>query len=158
MVGREFVVEDDVGPAQHAAGGDATEGAGQLQRGYLDCALADADGDGLAGVPLVVLRLHLPGLAGHHAGGLVGQVDAGLDADADLVAVTGDGVDAEPVSQRVVEGVAGIRQRVVDVDRAVVLVAGEEAAVEGGAAVALDMHVLRDAFFQTGQGHDDFEG
>ena len=48
----------------------------------------------------------------------------------------------------VVEGVAGPGDGVVDVDRAVVFVAGEEVAVEGGSAVALDVHVLGDVLLR----------
>ena len=41
---------------------------------------------------------------------------------------------------------------------AVVLVAVEEATIEGPSAGALDVHVLRDAFLEAGDGHDDLEG
>ena len=50
-VGGDFVGEDDVGAMQDAAGGDAAEGAGELDRSDGDGSLADADRDGLAGVP-----------------------------------------------------------------------------------------------------------
>ena len=85
-----------------------------------DGSLADADGDDLACVPLLMLGLQLPGGGGHGAGDLVGQVDAGLLADANGGGVLRDGVDAEPVGEGVVEGVAGVGDGVVDVDRAVV--------------------------------------
>ena len=78
LVGRKLVGEDDVRPLEHAAGGDAAERARQLHRRDLDGALADADRDRLARVPLVMLGLQLPLGGGHDAGGLVGKIDAGL--------------------------------------------------------------------------------
>ena len=60
--------------------------------------------------------------------------------------------------ESVVVGVAGPGNGVVDVHLAVVLVAGEEAAEEGGSAGAVDVHVLRDALLQAGERHDDLEG
>ncbi len=81
-----------------------------------------------------------------------------FDADADGVRVLGDGVDAEAVGESVEEGVAGPGDGVVDVDFAVVFVAGVEVAEEGGAAVAVDVHVLGDVFLEAGERHDDLEG
>ena len=70
-------------------------------------------------------------------------------AEAERGRVLRDGVDAEPVRQRVVERVARARDGVVDVDHAVVLVAGKEVAVEASAAGAVHVHVLRDALLQA---------
>ena len=55
---RDLVGEDDVGPPKNAAGGDAAERAGKLDRSRGDRALTDANRDGLAGVPLLMLGLH----------------------------------------------------------------------------------------------------
>ena len=151
--------EDDVGTMHNSAGGDAAESAGELDGRGGDGALADADGDDFAGVPLLVLGLELPGGGGHGAGDLVGEIDAGLLREAERGGVFGDGVDAEAVREGVVEGVAGLGDGVVDVDHAVVFVAGEEVAVEGGAAVAhATCMVLGDVFLESGDGHDDLEG
>ena len=45
-----------------------------------------------------------------------------------------------------------------DVDCAVVAVAGMELAVEDADAVALDLEILGHIFLQAGEGHDDLEG
>src|ERR1700749_3563621 len=104
-----------------------------------------------------MLRLELPLLAGHYTAGLVRNIDAGLVADANRVGIARNRVDAELVGERVVEGVAGIRQSAVDVDHAVVLVTGEEVPVESGSAVARDVHVLRGVLLEARERHDDLE-
>src|SRR6202012_535347 len=123
LLGRELVRKDEMRTAKHTAGSDAAESARHLERRDFAGALSNARGDGLPGVPLVMLRFELPLFAGHDAGGFVGNINAGLVADADLVSVVRDGLDAELVGERVVEGVAGVWQRAVNVDHAVVLVA-----------------------------------
>ncbi len=152
-----FVGKDDVRALEGPAGGDSAERAGELQGRDGDGALADADRDHLAGVPLLMLRLELPGGGGHGAGDFVGKVDAGLLREPYRGGVPGDGVDAELFGEVVVEGVAGPRDGVVDIDHAVMLVAGEEVTEEGAASVAHDVHVLRDALFQACERHDDLE-
>ena len=142
----------------NATGGDAAEGAGELDRSGGDGALADADGDDLAGVPLLMLRLQLPCGRGHGAGDFVGKVDAGLLTEAKGGGVFGDGIDAEAVGEGVVEGVAGVGDGVVDVDGAVMAVAGVEVAVETGSAIAADVHGLGDVLLEAGDRHDDLEG
>ncbi len=79
-------------------------------------------------------------------------------ADADFMPVLRDGVDAELVGECVVVAVAGERQSVVNVHQAVVLIATEEMAVEGDAAVADHFQILRGVFLQACVGHDDLEG
>ncbi len=98
----------------------------------------------------------------HAVEGMVPETSSGRSMpvfwrDADLGGVLGDGVDAEPFGERVVEGVAGPGDGVIDVDHAVMLVAGEEVTVEGAAAVAHDVHVLGDVLFEAGERHDDLE-
>src|SRR6202041_3649021 len=144
QLGRNLVGKDDMRTTEHAARGNTAEGAGELDRRRGNSALADADRDGLAGEPLFMLSLQLPNRGGHDPGDLVGQIDASLLREAEGVSIFCDGVDAKTVCQRVVKRVARIRNGVVNVDHAVVLVAGIEVAVEGGAAVALDVHGLGD--------------
>ena len=100
----------------------------------------------------------LPLRGGHNAGHLVGQVNAGLLREAEGGGVFRNRVDAEFLRQRVKEGVAGERNGLLNTEYTVMLVALEEATVEGSAAYAVDSHVLRDAFLQAGGGHDDLEG
>src|SRR5882724_1064100 len=105
-----------------------------------------------------MLGLELPERGRHVAGDLIGQIDSRLLREAERGRVFGDGVDTEAIGERVVEGVAGVGDGVVDVDHAVVPVATKEVPVEGGSAVAWDVHGLGDVLLETGDGHDDFEG
>ena len=66
-------------------------------------------------------------------------------------------VDSELVGERVVVGVAGVGDRVMDVDGAVVSVAMMEEAVGAPSTSTIDLHVLRDAFLKASNGHEDFE-
>src|SRR5271163_4812399 len=102
--------------------------------------------------------LELPLGGGHGTGSLVRQVDAGLLRESYRGSISGDGVDAELFSQRVVVGVAGPRNRVVDIDHAMMFVAGEEVPVERGATVAHHAHGLGDVLFEPRKRHDDLEG
>jgi hypothetical protein len=155
---RDLRREDKVRAVEDATGGDAPDSAGQLNGRRGDGSLPDADRDDFAGVPFFMLGLQLPGRGGHGAGDFIGQVDAGLLRQAKRRCVARDGVDTEVVGEGVVEGVAGERNGVVDVDCAVVLVAGEEMSVEAGAAVALNVQVLGDVLLQARHRHDDLEG
>src|ERR1700694_3218273 len=86
-------------------------------------ALADADRDGLAGVPLLLLgsleALHLPFRRRQHAGGLALQVDAGAFAEAEVLHEARNGVDPQVVRHLVVVGIGGNGDRFVEVDYAV---------------------------------------
>ena len=147
-----------MGPLEHAAGGNSRQRTRKLQRRHLDRPLSDAYGDGLARVPLFMLCPQLPGRGGHGASGLVGQIDSSLLPQADFGPVLRDGVDAQLLRERVVVGIAGPRDGVVDVHHAVVVIAGEETAVERAAAVAHHAHVLGNVLFEPGERHDDLEG
>src|SRR5882757_4469360 len=105
-----------------------------------------------------MLGLELPERGRHVAGDLIGQIDARLLREAEGGRVFGDGVDTEAIGERVIEGVAGVGDGVVDVDHAVVPVATEEVPVEGGSAVTRDVHGLGDVLLETGDRHDDLEG
>ena len=106
-----------------AAVGEGGHRLRELDRRVRVVALADADRDGLAGVPLLLLgpleALHLPFRRGQHAGGLALQVDAGALAEAEMLHEAGDGVDPEVVRHLVVVGVRGDDDRLVEVDHAV---------------------------------------
>ncbi len=146
-----------MGPPQHSTGRNPAQRARQLQRRHLDRALPDADGDCLARVPLVVLRLQLPFGAGHDPGGFVRKVNARLHTDAYLVAIVRHGVDAQAVRQRVKERIARVGNRGMDVHAAMVPVTGKEVSVETCPAIALHVHALRHTLLQSCQRHDDFE-
>ena len=141
-----------------AVGRDAAQSPRQLQRRNLRLTLADADGNRVAGVIPLVEVLHLPLRRGHHSGHLVGQVDAGLRAQAECGCVFGDGVDTEFLRQCVEKRVAGERNGLADIQHAMVMIAVEEAPVECAAADAIHAHILGHALLQAGRGHDDFEG
>src|ERR1035437_5431253 len=154
-VGRDILVRHHhVGAYKMTAGSDAAHGARQLQRRHLRLTLANADGNRVAGVIPLVEVLHLPLRRGHDSGHLVGQVDAGLRAEAEGGGVFRDGVDAQFLSQRVEKSVAGERNGLFYIEYAVVTVAVEEAAVEGAPAHAIYVHILGHALLESG-GRDD---
>ncbi len=116
-----MIGDHHMGPDQMTVGCDAAQGPRQLQGRNLRLTLADADGNRVAGVIPLVEVLHLPLRRGHHSGHLVGQVDAGLRAQAEGGCVFGDGVDAQLLRQRVEKGVARQRNGLLDIQHAVVL-------------------------------------
>src|SRR5207245_9779577 len=93
---------------EDAAGGDAADKARELQRSRDDGALANGNGDSLAGVPLPVKYALHPIFAGHQAGFFGGQVNAGLAAEAELGGVVGNAIDTMPDTKVVEENVAGL--------------------------------------------------
>ena len=74
------------------------------------------------------------------------------------VAYLGNGVDPQPLRQGVEVGIAGLRNGFVDGEKAVMVVAFEEAAIKISAAIADDLHGFGHALLHAGRGHDDFEG
>ncbi len=157
--GPKLVGEDDMGAFERAARGDAGDGAHHLDGRGGDGALTDADRGDFAGIPLLMVVFHLPLGGGHGAGDFVGEVDAGFGAHSDQMSPLGDLVDAEAGGERVEEDVAGLIDGLVDIDCTVAAVnpAALIGAEEIDAAGAMDIHVLGDAFFESGEGHDDFE-
>ena len=91
---------------------------------------------------MVVLQLPLFGR--HDTRCLVRQIDARLAAQPQGMRPFRDRLNAQPLRQRVVVGVAGVRDGVVDIDSAMVCIARKVAAVEGRAAGAVHLQVLRD--------------
>ncbi len=134
------------------------ESAQKLDGRHLGFALANTDGDGATRVVLLMEILPLPLRGGHQAGHLVGQVYPGLLADAVRSGVPCNGVDPQPLRQGVEVGIAGLRNGFVDGEKAVMVVAFEEAAIKISAAIADDLHGFGDSLLQAGRGHDDFEG
>ncbi len=94
------------------------------------------------GYPGLVLSLQLPRDRGHDACGLIRQIDACLLADAERASVLCDGVDAKTSRERVVEGIAGVRDGIVDIDEAVMPVAGMKLSEEDAPTLTVDMHGL----------------
>src|SRR5260370_8212041 len=142
---------------QRSAGGYAAESTGELKRGGGNRALSDAGGDALAGVPLLVEVLHLPGGGGHGSGDLIRQVDTGALGKAQRGGVAGDGIDAQLIGEGIEVGVARPGDGVMDVNHAVMLVARKKVAVERCPAIAHDAHGLGLILLTPSPGHDDLE-
>ena len=110
-------------------------GLRELDRRIRVVALADADADRLARLPLLLLlpleALSLPRLRRQHAFDFARDVDAGAAAETELAHEARDGVDAEVVGEHGVVGVARGDDRRVHIDREVpallVVVAGQRA-------------------------------
>ncbi len=132
----QLIGEDRVRADKMTSGGDAADDASELDRRGFDGALADGNVERLIGVPAVVIGLHQPLRGWHQAGLLAGQIDAGFFSVAEFFRVLGDAVDAKLVAKLVVVGVAGIRNGIVNIDRAVLLIAVMEEPVGSPAAVA----------------------
>ena len=100
--------------------GQRRRGRGQLQHGEVVVALADAQRDGFAGVPLLLIGAlvgaALPVGRGQQAAHLAKDVDAGKLTKAKALHLFVDGVHAQIVGQYVVVGVAGLHDRLVHVD------------------------------------------
>ena len=149
-------------PHQQTAAGNRADSAGQLNRSHGHGSLADADGNGLARVPFLFEVAHLPFFRRHHAADFLRQVDTGFLSQAKQGRVFRNAIDAKFLGEGVKENVAGLVDRLADFDHAVGAMlrrypAFEVASVEGGAAVADHVHVLRDALLQARRGHDDLE-
>src|SRR5208282_26850 len=65
-------------PHQQAAARNRANGTGQLNGSHGDGSLADADGNGLSGVPLLFKVAYLPFFGRHHSADFLRQVDTGL--------------------------------------------------------------------------------
>ncbi len=119
--------EDDVGAAQDAAGGDAAESARASWMGVAVTAPWPMPTEMVSpAYHFLVVVLQLP----VRSEGMVPEASSGRSTPVfwprpSEVAYLRDRVDAEAVGEGVVEGVAGVRDGVVDVDRAVVTVAGD---------------------------------
>ncbi len=151
---------DDVRRDERAAVGDGGNHARERNRRDRHLALADADRNRLARIPLLVRRAHLPLGRGHEALVLAGQVDAGLPHQPEQLGVPVDRVDLHQVRDRVEVDVARLLDRVPQIERAVpfLLVAVEDVAVELLRARAGDTIIGRDeAFGERRDGHEDLE-
>ncbi len=126
----------------------------QRDRRHRYLSLADRHGNGFAGVPLRLARRRLPGRGRDESGHLVGQIDVRLHAEPEERRPLVDAIDAEHVADVVEVDVAGLLDRLSQVDRtvALLLVALEIAAVEGLAAGAKEGgRGSDDAFLEAGQ-------
>ncbi len=114
---------DQVGPHHTAVVGQRRHRVRQLQDGEVVIALADAQRDGLAVVPLLLLGtlvgFALPLGGGQDAGALAFDIDAGDLAEAERLHEIVDGVDAHVVGELVVVRVARHHDGAVHVDPAV---------------------------------------
>ena len=127
-----------------------------------DSALPDADGNSLAGVPLLLEVFDLPLFRRHDAADFIGKINAGLLSQAKGVGIFGDAADAQPLGQRIEEDVARLIDGFADTDDAMGRVlrndpAFEKPSVEVPAAAAIHIQILRDAFLHPSHGHDDLE-
>lgn len=98
------LLDHQVRGAQLAVG-QAADPARQLQRGDLPVALADADVDRITGVPGFLAALPLVGRRRQDATDLAGEVDAGRLAEAVVLHVMVEALDAQVQRQLVVVGV-----------------------------------------------------
>ena len=152
-------------PEHHPVVDQRGQRRGQLNRGVGVVALADADRNGLAAVPLLLARLlessPLPGWRGQHPGRLAGNVHTGLRTEAERRHEIGDGLDPEVIGQHVVVGIARIDNGFVQIDHAVAtdLVIHEAVASEDEIPRVGD-RLPRAALaqLQPGQPHEGLEG
>ena len=147
----------------HAPVGQHGRGVGQLQHGEVVVALANAQGNGLAGVPAFLFRafvgVALPLHAGQHAGGFALQVNAGGPPKAHGREVVVDQVHAHVVGQHVVVHVGRFDDGAAQIGRPIGVARAEGVATKGPAAVVLDGGVdLALARFQPRQAHEGFVG
>src|SRR5271165_6997859 len=75
---------------------------------------------------------------------LAGQVNPGLLPESSRLRIFGDGVDVELATHVVEVSIAGVHDRTVQVQRAMLLVALEKMSVESGSSTAVDGKVLVD--------------
>ena len=139
--------EGHVRPLHHTVAGDAAEGARQLDRRDRHRTLSDADGNGLACVPLLLEVLDLPLFRGHHARDLVGQIDVRLLSKAEDARVFRNASDTEAIGECIEVRVTGLVDRFADIDDPVRGVlrsdpALEEASVEDFAAAAVHVRAF----------------
>ena len=124
--------------------GQHGSGLRQLQHGEGVVTLADAQRDGLARVPpLLVSALvgfFLPVLAGQHAAHLAKNIDAGNLPKSQRLHEVVHRIDTQLVGQRVVVHIARLDDGLVHIDRAqtLVAVAAEGVAAKGVVGVVLD--------------------
>ncbi|EWS63023.1 hypothetical protein Y695_03745 [Hydrogenophaga sp. T4] len=136
--------EREVGRVLDAAIGQCGHGVGELQHGEVVVTLADAQRDGLARVPALLLgplvAAALPVRAGQHAAHLALEVEAGDLAKAQRFHEIVHGVHAHFIGQRVVVGVARLDDAAVHVDRAqaTIAVAAEAVVAEHPVARVVD--------------------
>ncbi len=145
---------------QRTAVGHGRDHRGERHRRDADRALADSDGNGLAGVPLRrALSIETRPLGRRHEARLfVRQVDAGLARQPEHGRVLVDRVDAEALADVVEVDVARALDRVAEVEAAVAAQALERAAVERRLARTIERRFRRDrAVHQAGNRHDDLE-
>ncbi len=109
---------------KHAAGSDATNHAGELQRRGGNSALSGGDGDDFAGIPFAMKDALDPFLRRHQAGLFGRKIDAGFVADAKFVAVVGKAIDSQAHAHVVEKDVARFQNRVMQAQYAMRLRSG----------------------------------
>ena len=161
-----------VGGGQHqtrrvldAQVGQRGRSLGQLQHGKAVIALANAQRDGLAGIPFLVFGLAvvapLPFLAGQDTAHFSLHVDSGNLPKAKGLHKVVHSVYAQLIGQGIEVGVAGLHNRPAHVHDAATLVfrAAKSVAAEHIKAWIVNQRVgLTRAGFQRGQGHEWFVG
>ena len=126
----------------NAVVGQHGRGMRQLQHGEVVVALANPQRDGLARIPLLLLRtlvgIAFPFGAGQHAAGFAHQINAGLLPKTHGREVFVDGVHAHVIGQHVVVHVGGFDDGAAQVGRSVRVTRTEGVPTKGPAAIVLN--------------------
>jgi len=108
-----------MGPVHHPVVGQGGHGLGQLDGGVGVVTLADTDGNGFPGVPLLLFwaleAAAFPGRGGQHPFGLALNIHPGALSETELANELGNGVNTHVVGQHVVIGVAGLNNGLVEI-------------------------------------------
>src|SRR5579884_3361215 len=123
----------------------ASDGARQLERRYLESALSDGYGNRLARVPLLPVVAQLPFGRRHSTDGFVRQVDACLLPQSRLVRVESNVVDARLVADVIEVDIAGLLDSAVQGDRAMRTPAPVRMPEENRRSGAMERSVFVDA-------------
>src|SRR5206468_5599801 len=119
LFARRRLGKQQVGLHLVAAVGDARRHDGELQRRAVHVALADAEVEGVAVLPRLADLFLLPGARRLVARRLARQPELAYPAEAQAGRHVADAIDAGAASRLVEEAVAGTRDRLDDVGRAV---------------------------------------
>ena len=157
--------QGQVGGVFHPATGQCGHGVGQLQHGEVVVTLADAQRNGLTGVPALVLGpfvgVALPFLAGQHTAHFAAQVNAGDLPEAQRFHEVVHQVHPHLAGQRVVIGVARLDDAQAHVHRAqpaVAVAAKTVVAKHPVTGIVDDGARAAGAGFQRRQCHERFVG
>src|SRR3954464_14901543 len=103
-----------MGASQIAAGCNSRDGAHELNRCGRHCSLTDAYRDSFTGIPLLLEVLDLPFFRRHHAGRLLGKIDAGLLAESETHCIFRNASNTEFFAEGVEEDVTRLVDSLLD--------------------------------------------